>query len=82
MGIGFCQKKVNQSAANTRAAIIGNMTGMEIDRKELARRTQINYRTLCQRLADNESIGEMRLKELWAIDKVIQLNEHQKAGIF
>lgn len=81
MGRGFCQKKRNVNASNTMAAIIGNMAGMEMDRKDLAQKTNINYRTLCMRLESVEAIGNMRLKELWAINDVVKFNEAQKMGM-
>lgn len=81
MGRGFCQKKKNVSASNTIAAIVGNMAGMDIDKKVLAQKTNINYRTLCMRLESIDSIGDMRLKELWAIGEVVKFNETQKMGM-
>lgn len=50
---------------------IGSIMGaLQIDKKELARRTGIPYRTLMNRIGKNGHIGDMRLYELWAIEDI------------
>jgi hypothetical protein len=46
------------------------MGALQIDKKELARRTGIPYRTLMNRIGKNGHIGDMRLYELWAIEDI------------
>lgn len=49
-------------------AQIGAVKGaLQIDNKELARRTGIPYRTLMNRIGKDGHIGNMRLYEYWAI---------------
>ena len=49
------------------------LASMRISKKELAKRTGIEYTKLCRRF---KSVGEMRLSELWAIQ-----DARKRAGV-
>lgn len=58
--------------------IEGRMGALKIGRPELASRSGIKYRTLCNRM---ERPGDFRLSELAAINRVLRLSADQKAEI-
>ena len=59
--------KPDPRAIAVKEEIGGTLAVMGITQNELARRTGISPATLCGRL---KNIGDMRLKELWAIQDV------------